>query len=181
MVAVAAVALAFGGLLWLIRPEPVELAPQPSRVSVDHDIFDVVLLDLLDNEEFHGGSRGSDSEIVLADTTLRGGVRSSPLGLSRNHLIEELEVPSELLDDLAARNSTKARYSLALYHPSSPRIHVKTHGRIQTYLPAYSRDGLSALLLFAITDTPHGAAGCYLLKKVDGRWMVVKRRIYYFA
>jgi hypothetical protein len=28
--------------------------------------------------------------------------------------------------------------------------------------------------------TPHGAVGCYYLKKVNGRWVIVERRLGYF-
>jgi len=52
MFAVAIIALTIASYRWLIRApvELVELAPQPLSASTDHDIFDIVLGDLLDSD-----------------------------------------------------------------------------------------------------------------------------------
>jgi hypothetical protein len=201
MVAVAVIALSIGCLLWMIRAtvERVELAPQPTWASIDHDIFDLVLADLLVNEEFNpavGDRRLSESQIVLGDTTLRG------FNLPITYLdswMKENKVSLEILDDLAARNPKGIRYSLARFHPSIPNILVRNmseidrdlgffssqfpnaRGYVETLLPSYSRDGLTALMRFSFGPTHHEANGYYLLKKVRGRWEIVGRSIRYYA
>ncbi len=199
MIAVASIALAIAGYRWLYGPsvELVELAPQPLSASVDHDIFDIVVADLLDNEEFDpavGGRRVAKSEIVLGDTTARG---SSNAGVNLDSWIREKKISRDVLDDLLARNPNGRRYSLARYYPSNPNILVRTlsrvdmdlgfsfqfpkaRGYVETRLPGYSRDGLTALVSFSFGPTAHGAVGFYLLKKVAGRWEIIERSIGYF-
>ncbi len=42
----------------------------------------------------------------------------------------------------------------------------------------YSRDGRTALFCIGIAPSGHGAAGCYLLRRVKGRWEIVQKSIY---
>ncbi len=80
LIAVALITLAVAGYRWAMLPpvELVALAPQPTSASTDHDIFDIVLADLLNNPDFDpavGGRRVAKSEIVFAETTLSSGSR----------------------------------------------------------------------------------------------------------
>ena len=77
LIAVALIALAVAGYRWAMLPpvELIALAPQPTSANTDHDIFDIVLADLLNNPDFDpavGGRRVAKSEMVLAETTQRG-------------------------------------------------------------------------------------------------------------
>jgi hypothetical protein len=74
MATVAGVGLLMVLVLWWSRGPLiiVEPAPQPQSASVDHEIFDIVLTDLLDNKEFDPGTWGrgvKKSQIVLGETT----------------------------------------------------------------------------------------------------------------
>jgi hypothetical protein len=200
MIAVACIALAIGGFLWVTRQvvEVVELAPQPLSASTDHDLFDIVLGDLIANPDFDpavGGRGVAKPGIVLGDTTRRG-FRNA--GFHFESWVVEKKVSPDVLEDLMARNRHGMRYSLARYRPSDPNILVrdlrqvdtdlgfsaqipKARGYVETHLPGYSRDGLTALLPFTFGPTPHGAGGCYVLKKVKGRWDIIERWIYYLS
>jgi hypothetical protein len=97
------------------------------------------------------------------------------------------------------RKKNRQRYSLARYYPSSPNIlrrrlsasdgdfvsfgsHYPTaRGYVEAILPGYSRDGREALFFFRLGPTEHGAFGCYYLKKLDGRWEIALKRIYYLS
>ncbi len=57
----------------------------------------------------------------------------------------------------------------------------KARGYVETLLPGYSRDGLAALVVFTFGPTAHGAVGYYLLRKVEGRWVIIERSIGYFS
>jgi hypothetical protein len=199
MFAVASVALATATFLWIVRPpaERLELAPQPRSASTDHDIFDVVLLDLIQNQDFDpavGGRGVAKSEIVFGDTT--SGFARVEGGL--DFWIREKGVSSEIRDNLIARNPRGTRYLLTRYHPSDPSILVRNlsqidqdldfssqfpnaRGYVAARLPGYSRDGLTALVYFSFGPTAHGARGYYLLKKVRGRWEIIERSIGYFG
>lgn len=200
MMVVASVALVIAGYLWAVRPpfERLELAPQPTWASVDHDILDIVLTDLIDNPEFDpavGGRGVPKSEIVVGDVTATGLSRS---GYHLDTWVREGKITAELRADLLARNRARTRYLLARYRPSNPGILVrnldvidtdlgfsyqfpKARGYVITRLPAYSRDGQKALLFFAFGPTAHGAGGYYVLHKVKGRWEIIERYIYYFS
>src|ERR1700737_4457534 len=77
MIAVAVVSLILGGYFWMARPRTIELrmAPQPLRANVDHEIFDIVLTELLANDDFLS-SRDRDgkqvSRIVFSSMTEEG-------------------------------------------------------------------------------------------------------------
>ena len=140
------------------------------------------------------GDGRAKTEIILIGTTSEGPAErratwgpcgSEPLG-------------ADVLDDWAERNPRGVRFVLSQYKPTDPRILVrdegqvdfdlgfsdqfpKARGYVEAYLPAYSRDGQSALFRFSFGPTAHGARGCYLLRKVKGRWEIVDRSFGYFT
>jgi hypothetical protein len=199
MAAVAVVALVFGGLLWASRPRHVRLetASPPRRSNPDHDIFDLVLADLIENQGFstavYGDGRAK-TEIVLVGTTLEGpGERRATWGPCGAE-----PLGADVLDDWAERNPRGVRFVLSEYKPTGPRILVRDEGQVdfgldfrdqfpkareyvRAYLPAYSRDGHAALFRFSFGPTAHGARGCYLLRKVKGRWEIVDSSFGYFS
>jgi hypothetical protein len=54
MIAVAVISVILGGYFWTARPRTIELrmSPQPLRANVNHEVFDIVLTDLLVNDDF---------------------------------------------------------------------------------------------------------------------------------
>ena len=178
-------------------------APNPKHVrqggimSIDGEILDAVLSDLIGNRDFNpdrGGNGAKKSEIVLDDKTFGG---------MSNHLLHNAscnpckEVPLEIRDDLVRRNPKGTQWSLALYHPARSNVRVRDLSGIDQvlefgqafpdavcfvnpYLPGYSSDKRTALFACHVGPTPHGAMGYYLLKKVHGRWEIVWRFIGYF-
>ena len=77
MVALAIVSLLIAGIVGMFRGPVVivEVALPPESSNTDHDIFDIVLTDLIDNELFdpavggRGSGRTKKSQIVFGDTT----------------------------------------------------------------------------------------------------------------
>jgi hypothetical protein len=200
MLVVATIALGLGGYLWAFRPPMivVEPAPPPRSASPDHEIFDVVLLDLIADPEFHtatGAGGVKASRIVMGDTTA-GWI--SPEVLESDSYSTKRTIPPDIRDDLMRRNPRHRRYVLAQYHPSSPNILMRdlrrveqdlgfsaqfpdARGYVNPQLPGYSRDGLTACFRFGFGPTVHGAVGLYLLKKVNGRWEIVWKYFGYYV
>jgi hypothetical protein len=174
----------------------VELARPPESVNLDHDLFDIVLSDLIDNEDFEpatGGRRVEKCQIVFGDTTLVG---PGKIGASLAAWFRDKPIPDEVKNSFLERNPQGKRFLLAGYQPSNSKILVRdlrqvdqdlgfasqfpdARGYVESYLPAYSRDGRTALVLFSFGPTPHGAIGCYLLHKASGFWMISERMIAY--
>jgi hypothetical protein len=197
MIVVAAVASVLGFVTWMFR-EPaviVEPAEPPRWANTDHELFNIVLADLIDDPRFNftiDGSGPRKTRIVLH--ALTGGY--VPRGfLDCDPWLREHGVAQEVLDDLAERNPKGKRFSLANYQPSNPNVVVAVLSRSETenwfvnrfpaacgavvpFLPGYSRDGKTALFRFAFTTLSSGW-GCYLLKKVNGRWEISGRQFYY--
>lgn len=192
MLLVASVALVIGGFLWLVQLGAVreELAPQPLSASVDHEILDIVLGDLINNPEFIN-PYPTKTQIVVGDRTPRG---YGDAGNELERWARENKVTSDVVDDVASRSPKGICYLLARYQPSNPNIlkrkidvidldtqFPKARGYVETRLPGYSRDGQNALLSFTFGPTPHGAVGFYLLKRVNGRWEIIMRSLYYYS
>ncbi|MFI5459883.1 MAG: hypothetical protein ACHRXM_31060 [Isosphaerales bacterium] len=180
-----------------------QLAPRPDRSrqdqgsNADHEIFDIVLSDMIGNKEFNpavGGRSIKKSQVVLEAATY-GGVSDHFLSHLSNDPTKA--IPSEIRVDLLRRNPKGERYSLASYHPSNANILISdlsrvdldlgfaevfpdARGYVQPYLPGYSRDGQSALFLFGFGPTSHGAVGYYLLNRESGRWEIVWSIFGYF-
>jgi hypothetical protein len=178
---------------WL--PTPIEPAP-PRWANTDHDIFDIVLTDLIVNPEFddvYGAPTPNKTQLVLigrTDQTVRRRSLETMLGERTK------EVPADACADLMDRNPEGKPCSLAQYQPSNPDVlvwHVppgghaldfssdfpKARGFVVASLPGYSRDGRTALMCFSTADPPagNGRTGCYLLRKVKGRWEIVLKRL----
>jgi hypothetical protein len=174
-------------------------AEEPVLKEDDQRILEIVLLDLLDFEDFHpfGGSK-KKAEIVLGVKTagssgfLDDGQLDGESYDKNPHLI-----PSEIRSDLQKRNP-KEPISLVAFKPESKKIlvsdleglyqfgkfgakHPEARGYVETWLPGYSKDGQSAVLRMSFGPTPHGATATYMLAKKDGRWSVVWRDVSYYA
>ena len=200
MVAVVLTAVLAGCLVGLFRgvgwfPTPNEFAPQPTRANADHDVFDVVISDLLTTADFDpvGVSRGPKPyQIVFGDQTY-GRVTSRRLTEVLGDRTKD--VPAEIQADLVSRNPDSKGYLLARYRPSNPNILVRdmrgvdkfskfdlqfpgAKGYVLPMLPGYSLDGRMALFYFYFGPTSHGAAGYYLLRKANGRWEIVLHGFY---
>jgi len=168
----------------------------------DHLVMETVLLDLLANEEFFTEMNlhwGEENEIILGAKT--GG---DSFYLRQNQIEGELDegqvIPQDLGDELRRRN--KVGVPLEGFAPDDPGILVsdlselpdgtafaeafvtrfpKAKAYVEAWLPAYSKDGTTALVRFWFGPTPHGAAGTYLLIKESDQWKVQWRSLAYFA
>jgi hypothetical protein len=202
MAAVTMLALTIACCHWVFRTTLVlvERARQPQSVSLDQDVFNIVLSDLIENAEFDpatGGRAVEKRQIIFGDTTRVGFGRIGESRVGLDEWCREKGIPLEVQDDLAIRNPKGKRFVLARYQPSNPNILVRAlrsidrgegfpaqfpdaRGYVETYLPGYSRDGATALVVFTFGPTPHGAMGCYLLGKVKGQWEILERLCGYF-
>ena len=189
--AVAILGLIIACYHWVFCPTLVlvERARPPQSVSLDDEIFDIVLSDLIENQEFNPatGGRGVEKhQIVLGDTTMVGFGRIGETRFGLDRWCREKGIPLEVQDDFSIRNPKGKRCVLARYRPSNPNILVRAlgpidrdlgfsarfpdaRGYVETHLPGYSRDGATALVVFTFGPTPHGATGCYLLGKMEGQ------------
>jgi hypothetical protein len=197
MVVVAGVAMGLAGFLWVVRRPTFDLepAPLPRWANPDHEIYDIVLSDLIDNPEFDytiGQTGSKKTQILLNQRTLRPVTREF---LSFSRWPRENNVTQEVLNDLVARNPRGVRYELVDYQPGSRDITVAllsdkelrgaydlrfpgACGYVVPHLPGYSRDGKTALLHFSISPVgDHPAWGYYLLEKTEGRWKITRKHI----
>lgn len=182
----------FRSVGWLRTP--IELAPPPLRANTDHDLFDIVLSDLIANDQFRpaGGGGTKKFQIVVSDQT-PGAARNLEEALGE----DIKDVPAELRADLVNRNRERTHYSLARYQPSNPDILFQDMrqvdrlfgfdrqfpnavGFVVPLLPGYSRDGRMALFYFYYGPSLHGAAGYHLFRKVKGRWEIILKGFYRF-
>ena len=168
----------------------------------DSLVMETVLLDLLGNEEFFTDMSlygGAENKIILDAKT--GG---DSFYLRQNQIEGELDegqvISQDLGDELRRRNEVGV--PLEGFTPDDPSILVRdlsalpdgtdfseAFGKkfpnakawVEAWLPAYSKDGTTALVRFWFGPTPHGAAGTYMLIKEDGRWKVLWRSLAFFA
>jgi hypothetical protein len=192
MLMVAGVALV-AALLIGMNAVPVFFVPaaQPSRWSkADHEIYDIVLADLIDNPEFNfsiAGPGPRKTQIVF-HTLAQNRIRVFSSASAWNG-----QQPDGALADVFERNPEGKQFSLFDYQPTNPNIIVaildrselktgtlprfpKACGFVIPYLPGYTRDGKTALFYF----TPprlgdHSGWGYYLLKKIDSGWVISQR------
>jgi hypothetical protein len=176
----------------------LRMAPQPLRANVDHEVFDIVLADLLVNDEFLF-SKDRDgkqvSKIVFSSMTEEGYPEDlEHIGGHLGDLVSERKVDRDVVENCIDRNPPNVRFSLTEYHPSNPGIVVQdlteaehslgikqsNGGWVEVQLPGYSKDGQTALLRFTFGPTPHGSDGFYLLRKVKGHWEIITKRLSYY-
>jgi len=137
---------------------------------------------------------GPGRQLVFVYTTKVGFSRNVVSRVGLDTWIREKKIPSAVMDDLLRRNPDRKQLFLTRCQPSNPNILVRSlsqvdqdlgfcsqfpdaRGYVESFLPGYSRDGRTALVLFSFGPTPHGAIGCYLLSKTNGRWEIIERSI----
>lgn len=104
MVAVAAVASVLGFLSWVVREPAVFVEPAPPRwANTDHDIYDIVLADLIDNPEFNFTieESGSKKTQIVFHALAKGHVSHDFLkfdGWPRDN-----GTPEDVLDDMVEK------------------------------------------------------------------------------
>jgi hypothetical protein len=97
----------FRSVGWLRAP--IDLAPSPTTANTDHDLFDIVLTDLIGELRPAGGGTGpTPFQILISDRT-RGSVRKLEEALGERIK----DVPAEIRADLVHRNRERTHYSLA--------------------------------------------------------------------
>ncbi len=158
----------FRSVGWLRTP--IELAPPPLRANTDHDLFDIVLSDLIANDQFRpaGGGGTKKFQIVVSDQT-PGAARNLEEALGE----DIKDVPAELRADLVNRNRERTHYSLARYQPSNPDILFQDMRQVEQTLRIRSsvsqRRGICrALAPRVLTRWPHGVV-LLLLRSVAAR------------
>jgi hypothetical protein len=175
--------------------------PQAPVTEDDFKILDVVLVDLLDFEDF---KTFSPTKIILDPMTAgHFDLRDQHQLDSEIYSNKEKTIFVELGDDLRRRNPEKKLISLAGYKSPGPKILVEKliapspgeknpeAGAIDyryrifdlphashyviAWLPGYSKDGNTAVFRAFFGPTMHGATLNYKLAKKDGKWTVVWR------
>jgi hypothetical protein len=110
MIAVAVISVILGGYFWTARPRTIELrmAPQPLRANVNHEVFDIVLTDLLVNDDFLF-SKDRDgkqvSRIVFSSMTEEGYPEDlEHIGGHLGDLVSEEKVVKDVVENCIDRN-----------------------------------------------------------------------------
>jgi hypothetical protein len=187
------------------KVEALEGKPQAPLTEDDFKILDVVLIDLLDFEDFIGSGRRNDASKIVLDTITPGafsGFNEHQFNLEVNNYEGQAD-SGELGHDLSRRNPEEP-ISLAGYKSPSPKILLEDQGalissqdipkekaynlyRFQNtplpnvsrfviaWLPGYSKDGNTAVFRAHWGPYIHGATLTYKLARKDGRWTVVWR------
>jgi hypothetical protein len=182
--------------------EPADDGPigdEPRVSSTDHEIIEMVLLDLLEFDEFNRTTDdGTRSKIVLSDKTVGSSAFLSDEHLGgEGHDKEDWLIPAEIRVDLRQRNGKKP-VSLSKFKPTGKNILLKDISKFQSqlqimdafpdakryveaWLPGYSEDGKAAIVRFWFGPSFHGATATYLLVKIDGKWKVKWRKTAHYA
>jgi hypothetical protein len=146
----------------------------------DGILFKLVLEDLRRWEEFR--TYPSATELVVWDTT-EGLSAFITTGQLSSELADRPTVSMELYNNLKARNSRKT--TLNAIEVTGVRMGSPKESRggayVSFWLPAYSEDGLTALVRFAFGPTPHGACGTCFLEMKGRVWQVLWRKLSYYA
>jgi hypothetical protein len=113
------------------KVEAVEGKPQAPLTEDDFRILDVVLIDLLDFEDFIGSGRGNDASKIVLDTMTVGDFSGSneQQFTSEFNLYEGQADSGGLGHDLSRRNP-KEPISLAGYKTPSPKILLEDQGAL---------------------------------------------------
>jgi hypothetical protein len=91
----------------------VEEAPPPQSANIDHEIFEIVLSDLIGNAELNPTAGELDvkkPQVVLCGTTSGHGVSYPAMESDIDN--SEITVPPDVRDDVVRRNPTGRRFSL---------------------------------------------------------------------
>lgn len=156
--------------------------------SVDCEIFEIVLTDLITRDEYVDYPAWREAKKIVVSDKIFGFGGISLCG----------RVSPELLADIMRRNPKGLRQSLRQYNPKNPNILVRdltgvdgefgfspvlegARGYVVPFLPGYSKDGQTACFCFGFGPSPHGAVGFYILKKQDGHWTIVERHAAYLT
>jgi hypothetical protein len=155
-------------------------------------------------------TRGPGREIVIDDRTcVANQFTDTHLNLDQpNNNIDGTDirgVPVDIQEDFKRRSKEAAR-SLADFEPANPNIivHDLDHifaeapgglddsvgairrkyptawGYVLAYLPGYSKDGMSAVVVFYLPNGAHGGDAVYMLQKEAKRWNVVWRHFHFY-
>lgn len=183
-----------------VKYEAEEEAPKDhaGRRRRDYAVLEAALNDLGSpkNPEYRHRIEnvGPGREIVVGDKTYQYGIQ---VDLDESRDIDNQDhrlIPRQLREDLERRNGGRPR-SLADFKPANPNILVidldrmfeeaqdpnvqflkrypNAWGYVRAFLPGYSADGTSALVVFE--GGPHGGHGLawvYLLARKGKRWEV---------
>jgi hypothetical protein len=194
------------GLLMLVLVSGCgESAPAPAVERDATDVrdedgilFRIVLEDLRALAEFHTYPPWSGRpELVVWDTT-EGLSAFITTGQLSSELTDQPPVSMELYNNLKARNNRKITLNPIEGKGvrMGPRVEVRireartetfektypqARGYVSFWLPAYSEDGITALVRFGFGPTAHSACGTYFLEKKGGSWKILWRKLSYFA
>ena len=183
-------------------PQRVGPAPGPPKAGVDANdaaVVEAALRHFLADPEVHTFGSTAGAHVVLYTTT----VEKAGL-ISADQIAGEFkagELPADALGALVARNTgpvplgaLNVNAGVAVLRPL-PAPGSESHddfgfarqepgakARVQIWLPGFTADGGHAVLRFVFGPTPHGATATYLLRRQgDGSWVVVWRKLTYYA
>lgn len=143
------------------------------------------------------GREGKTSVLVHTESAGPAALYLSDDQIRADTAGEKWEVPTELRESLRKRNAAKVPLAgltlgrgvvaadldkaLAPRDWEGPEKYSDARAFARVWLPAYSKDGRTAVVRFAFGPTAHGATATYLLTKAEGGWKVTKWKLAYYA
>ena len=159
-----------------------ESAPAPA-IDEDGILFRIVLEDLRRWEEFRTVPSWKEKPDLAVWDTTEGLSVFITTGQLSSELTDRPTVSMELYNNLKARNSRKITLNaidlkgVRMVPPND----AQARPYVSFWLPAYSEDGITALVRFGFGPTAHGACGTYFLEKKGSAWKVLWRKLSYYA
>ena len=159
-------------------------AIQDGASSADLEVLDVVLNDLLRQgvETYPGGgktlyvSRDSlgENDFYLSDAQLGSDLQDYriPDGVAASLRKRNQSVTTIWGDGLASRFAKIGEFEQISDRNFHPEDYPDCKLIATFWLPGYSANGQYAMVRFAISPTPHGSTGTYLLKRNGGTWSI---------
>ena len=187
--------------------EPRELKPDEKKR--DYAVIEAAIIDLTDpkspvNENFMKNRGVAGKYIVLGPTTAGHGECLSRESLPS--LVDKEKgqiIPDEIADALRQRNKEQ-RASLKDFRTEKAEVRLRdlyeefkglfgpefvekfwekypdSWGYVYAFLPGYSKDGKTAIVIFEEGPSPHGAQVTYLMVKTEEGWKIRWRNRYFW-
>ena len=171
----------------------LEFHTSVQSTSVDHDVYDAILADFINDEEFNAKLHGSNVSHLVLYTKSKSWINKSFI---HNYAIDTgAVIPLEVRDSLVIRNPKAKMIELISYHPKSVQVLLRSSGNysndfdrnsdafacVVPTLPGYSWDGRNAVCFLSNELGDHPDIVCYTLRKTKTGWNTVSHYRYIYT
>lgn len=202
LAAITAVNLLFTGCIRM-DPRPYPAAQrQPIADEMDYEVISAVLEVIYEDPEFNLRRLNPGGRVAFSLHTPTTNQLEDVVGSTLGPTFQKwlgVRIHKDIVDEFYIRNSRAARFSM--FTTSNTNIVVlpdlkdiswglitgagdmppDCRGGIASYLPAYSADMTTAIVVFVCFPNYHNApAGTYYLRKIDNEWVVQAGKIWMY-